>query len=168
MPRVYWIDIIGTFKCFPCHLTIPAQKSTFGGLVLSNCASYILFTDLWSPYMVHEVDSQAEAGLEPRLKTVPFTCFWIETSCENWKVNGTGTEGVSLFIYLFILLLLLLLNFYQLFFFCGGGFLWPRFQLLLIVWYITPLLFCLSYPNNVNLVKLVQYQWLVKGVPLWQ
>ena len=79
--------------------------------------------------MVHEVDSQAEAGLEPRLKTVPFTCFWIETSCENWKVNGTGTEGVSLFIYLFILLLLLLLlNFYQLFFFVGEAFCDPAFN----------------------------------------
>ena len=51
--------------------------------------------------MVHKVDSQAEAGLEPRLKTVLFSCFWIETSFENWKVNGTGTQEVSLFIYLF-------------------------------------------------------------------
>ena len=54
--------------------------------------------------MVNEVDSQAEAGLEPRLKTVPFSCFWIETSCEDWKVNGTGTgftqrRSVYLFIY---------------------------------------------------------------------
>ena len=73
--------------------------------------------------MVNEVDSQAEAGLEPRLKTVPFSCFWIETSCENWKVNGTGTQEVSLFIYF-----IFIINFLSfLFFFCGGGFLWPRF-----------------------------------------
>jgi len=40
--------------------------------------------------------------------------------------------------------------------------------LLLIVWYISRLLFCSSYPNNDNLLKLVQDQRLVKGVPLWQ
>ena len=42
--------------------------------------------------MVHEVDRQAKAGIEPRLMIVPFLCFWIETSCEDWKVNGTGTD----------------------------------------------------------------------------
>ena len=72
--------------------------------------------------MVNEVDSQAEAGLEPRLKTVPFSCFLIETSCEDWKVNGTGTgftqrRSVYLFIYLFI--------YFSFFLFCfvflGGG-----------------------------------------------
>ena len=67
--------------------------------------------------MVNEVDSQAEAGLEPRLKTVPFSCFWIETSCEDWKVNGTGTDFTQRrSAYLFFLI-----NYLINYFFGGGG-----------------------------------------------
>ena len=81
--------------------------------------------------MVHKVDNQAEAGLEPRVKTLLFSCFWIETSCENWKVNGTGTQEVSLFIYLLIHFIIIIINFLSivyfiyLFFLCGRLFVTP-------------------------------------------
>ena len=88
--------------------------------------------------MVHKVDNQAEAGLEPRVKTVLFSCFWIETSFENWKVNGTGTQEVSLFIYLLIhfiiiviiiiiiiIIFLSIVYFIYLFFLCGRLFVTP-------------------------------------------
>ena len=83
--------------------------------------------------MVHKVDSQAEAGLEPRLKTVLFSCFWIETSFENWKVNGTGTQEVSLFIYfvIIIIIIIIIINFLSIVF-CFF-FLWGRL-------FVTPLL----------------------------
>ena len=90
--------------------------------------------------MVHKVDNQAEAGLEPRVKTVLFSCFWIETSCENWKVNGTGTQEVSLFIYLLIhfiiiiIIIIIIINFLSivyfiyLFFFMWEAFCDPAFN----------------------------------------
>ena len=67
--------------------------------------------------MVHEVDRQAKAGIEPRLMIVPFLCFWIETSCEDWKVNGTGTDFTQRrSAYLFFLI-----NYLINYFFWGGG-----------------------------------------------
>ena len=68
--------------------------------------------------MVHEVDSQAEAGLEPRLKT---DVFELKPAVKTERLTvQVHRRSVYLFIYLFILLLLLLLIFYQLFFFLWG------------------------------------------------
>ena len=74
--------------------------------------------------MVHEVDSQAKAVIGVRLMIVPFPCFWIETSCENWKVSGTGTDFTqrrSVYLFIYFINLLIYCFIAECFFWGGGG-----------------------------------------------
>ena len=73
--------------------------------------------------MVHEVDSQAEAGLEPRLKT---DVFELKPAVKTERLTvQVHRRSVYLFIYLFIhFIIIIVINFLSIvFFFCGGGFL---------------------------------------------